>query len=118
MCQFFMLAVSVKGFGRILTVILPLYGSARKDGVDGLLPNEEPGRDRGIVGVARGECGLYPLADAGLFKSDELDLPLSDIGVFLPDREDIDDGGRISYGVNMWRFAVVKETKKLESRSK
>lgn len=70
--QFLLWAVSEWGFGLMLTVIVPVYGSARKDGVEGRLPMEDPGLDRDM-GIVLGDWGL-PLAETGLFKSEKLDL--------------------------------------------
>lgn len=86
----------------MLTVILPVYGSGRKEGVEGLLPIEEPGLDLGTEGNVRGDCGRYPLAETGRFKSEILVLfdnrgKLRPGGLF--DREELE---RIT-GTGFWK---------------
>lgn len=73
--------------------MVPVYGSGRNDGVEGLLPIEEPGRDLGTDGKVRGDWGRKPLAETGRFKSEMLVL-LDNRGKLRPggllDREELE----------------------------
>lgn len=78
MSQYLQLGDAVNGLGRILTLIVPMYGSTRVDGVRGRLPHDDPDRD--LDGGIRGDSDRWSQWETGRLRSMWLERP----GVILP----------------------------------